>query len=677
MYEPIIDALHRGAAAEAIAAARTAVGHDPADAGAHRLLAAALDLGGDRDGVASALDNAIALAPADAELHLYRAGLTSNEAEPEAALEPLGQARLAVARGDLGEAERLCDAALQLSPEHPHVLALQGLVRVRSGDTDGALAMLGEAVDRQPDAPILRQSMAFAHLARGDLAAAEQALRGLLEDGERQAALRLVIADTLRRQGRAGDAVAELLPLLDDETTPALRCAIGEFQLQSGDADAAVLQLRDAFAAQPADRRTILALMGAWRRLGDLETGRATLDDALRANPALVDLWRARLALEEPTSDAARGVIDRWLAALPDTVPALGALATFHDVSGDADAALEAAEQILALDPDNRTAALRVIYDLLITDPAAAIERIEVLVARADDPDDKRTLRHLLGIALVNAGRPDAAVAQWSLSHAEVVGQRLPLIQPGIPPAYWPPATKLTRPAAAVLLLWGAPGSMVERIAATLAHAGAPLRADRFGPQPPRDFLQRATTVAGLGNANTAATNAAAMVAEWRATLPKRGIDDGRVCDWLLWWDNALLSALRPFVPEAALIIALRDPRDMLVDWLAFGSPAPFALPSPLVGARHLAAVLGQVAELSERGLMPHRLIRLDGIGGDANAIAEAVGGALGTRLPALPQAQLGTPHFAPGRWREFAEPLADAFALLAPVAQRLGYPEA
>jgi hypothetical protein len=32
--------------------------------------------------------------------------------------------------------------------------------------------------------------------------------------------------------------------------------------------------------------------------------------------------------------------------------------------------------------------------------------------------------------------------------------------------------------------------------------------------------------------------------------------------------------------------------------------------------------------------------------------------------------------NFAPGHWRAYAEPLANAFAALTPVAVRLGYPE-
>ncbi|MGH8082429.1 MAG: tetratricopeptide repeat protein, partial [Lysobacter sp.] len=74
MYEPILDALRRGAAAEALAAAEQAVSSDPQDAGVHRLHAAALRLSGDRDGAVAALDRAIGITPEDAQLHLERAG---------------------------------------------------------------------------------------------------------------------------------------------------------------------------------------------------------------------------------------------------------------------------------------------------------------------------------------------------------------------------------------------------------------------------------------------------------------------------------------------------------------------------------------------------------------------------------------------------------------------------
>ncbi|WJM85526.1 efflux RND transporter permease subunit [Dickeya chrysanthemi] len=84
--------------------------------------------------------------------------------------------------------------------------------------------------------------------------------------------------------------------------------------------------------------------------------------------------------------------------------------------------------------------------------------------------------------------------------------------------------------------------------------AATPLvRDDRYGTTPPSDALQSYRSVEQLASGELAPL---ALVEGWKAQLPRRGIDDGNVIDWLLWWDNILLTALRPLtlVLTAALI---------------------------------------------------------------------------------------------------------------------------
>ncbi|BDU14985.1 tetratricopeptide repeat protein [Lysobacter auxotrophicus] len=688
MHEPIIDALRRGAAPEALAAAREAVAAQPQDATSHRLLAAALRLGGDREGALSAIDQAIALAPEDSDLHLARAGLLLHERQLDEAQAALArstgldpnqfpayiiQGHLALARGDLDEAARLSRTAARIAPDHPHVAALEGGVAMRKGEVDRALSVISSAAERAPNDPQLRHALGFAYLAKGHFAFAEQAFRTQLEQDPTSRPLRLLVADLLRRQGRPGDAADELAPLLDgnDVTVPMQRM-VGELHLEAGRNDRALPLLRQAFAAQPLDRRNVLPLLEAWRREGSLDEARSTLDAALEEHPEAADLWRARLLFEEFASDGARGVVERWRTAMPDFVPALEAQGTLHDQAGEKDAAEDIARRITELQPGHTQAELRLIDGLLRRDPDAAAERVESLIARAPDANVKRTLRQLLGRCLDVAGQPDAAAETWAELHAEVVDQRLPLPEISRATPRLPELAPLPDPAAAVLLLWGAPGSLVEHLAITLNQAGAPLRTDRFGNQPPNDPLQRYTTVPGLIDGSL---DPAYMVQLWRAALPSRGIQDGNVFDWLLWWDNALLLGLRQHLPEAVLMIALRDPRDMLLDWLAHGSPVPFALPSPDAGARWLAATLSQVADLHEQDLFPHRVIKLDDIAQDATGLAQAIADALQIRVAVPPQESLGPVRFEAGHWRHFREALGDAFDLLTPVAQRLGYP--
>lgn len=688
MYDTLIDALRRGDAAQAQAAARDAVAAQPQDPTAHRLLGAALRLAGDRDGALAALDAALALAPDDADLHLERAGLLLADRKLDDAQAALArsigldpnqfpayvmQAHLALGRGDVDDAERLTRTAARIAPEHPQISALEGTIALRRGRADDALKILSGAAQRAPEEATLRHALAFAYLAKGHLAFAEQAFRGVLAQQPESRPLRALVAQLVARQGRPAEAADELAPLLDaGDASPALQRLVAELELAAGRTEAALPRLRQAFSTLR-DRRTLTALIEAWQRLGLVDEARQTLDAQLAELPRQPDLWHARLLFEPFAGDGARAVIARWLEAMPDFVPALEAQVTVLDAAGDAAQAEATARRIVELQPGHTRAELRVIDALLQRDPDAAVAYLDGLIARASDADVKRGLRQLLGRALDRAGQPEAAVATWAEVQAETAPQRLPRLEPTAPrPDALPPLAPLPDNAPGVLLLWGAPGSMVERLATALRVAGAPLLADRFGAQPPDDALQRYPTPAQLLDGTL---DPAQLVAQWRDTLPARGAAAGPVFDWLLWWDNALLHALRPHLPGAVVMVALRDPRDMLLDWLAHGAPVPLALESPEAGARWLADALEHVAALVEGELFPYRIVRLDGIEDDPVAIARVLGEALQTDVPSPGNAPFAPLRLPAGHWRRFRGPLADAFARLTPVAQRLGYP--
>jgi len=262
------------------------------------------------------------------------------------------------------------------------------------------------------------------------------------------------------------------------------------------------------------------------------------------------------------------------------------------------------------------------------------------------------------------------AVETWSALHAEVVSRQLPLWTPATPRSDWPELAEASPGAPRVALLFGPPGSGVERIGGLLAACIPAFRRDRFGPRPPDDPLQKYATIAALGQGD----DPSKLVAQWREALPSRGVGEGQVIDWLPFWDNVLLRALRAHLPEATLLLAVRDPRDMLLDWLAFGAPMPLALASPATAAHWLASLLNQLAALHEHDLYPHRLLRMDASIDDPQALSTLVGGALGLELPVAPAGALGPKRFPPGHWRAYADALAEPFRLLTPVARRLGY---
>jgi len=680
MQEKIYDALRRGAHDEALALARETVATDPDNAQSHRYLAMALNAGGDRDAALLSIDRAIALAPDDADLHFHRAGYLLGGYDIEAAqtalthtlqLDPnqygayIMQAQLALGREDLDEAERNAKLAARIAPEHPWTQTLQGTLALQRGEDDRALALLTDASRRLPDDDQVRYSLGFAYLRKGHLAFAEHAFRHILDRNANAGHLRGLIADLQLRQGRPDDAADTLAPLLDAaDATPAQRRLGGELQLAAGRLDAALALLRSALAAQPGDPRTLAAIFEVWRRKNDPDDARRTLDAALATSPQVAPLWRARMAVEPVGSDEALAVIERWRAIADDPVPADEARMDQHGARGEAEQAERIAQRIVDAQPDHMPARARIVDGLLRRDPVAAA---------GDDPDLGRLRGAWLGIAQDRAGRYADAADTWRALHAEAAEFGIPLPDASAPRQTWPDRAPTAPDATPVAFLAGMPGSGVERLAALLAGCMPGFRDDRFGPRPPADALQNVFTIGKLGRGEL---EPAEIAAGWQAQLPARGIANGQVIDWLLWWDNALLDVLRPHLPHARVLIALRDPRDMLLDWLAFGAPVRFRVPSANAAAGWLAIHLNQLATLDEGDLFPRALIRMDALVDDEAAAARALGDALGATLPVPPAGMFGAPRFAAGHWRRYAEPLAEPFALLTPVARRLGYPD-
>src|SRR5690606_27329160 len=138
-----------------------------------------------------------------------------------------------------------------------------------------------------------------------------------------------------------------------------------------------------------------------------------------------------------------------------------------------------------------------------------------------------------------------------------------------------------------------------------------------------------------------------------------------------------LTATLRASLPGARLVVLLRDPRDMLLDWMAFGAQPALALESPVAAAEWLAAALDAIATLHERALVTHAPGRMDDALEHTRVLARLLSAAIGAALPEPPASYFGPRRLTTGIWRAYAGPLAAAFEALAPVARRFGYPEA
>jgi tetratricopeptide (TPR) repeat protein len=688
MQDNIIEALRSNAADDAVALARQWVQTEPTQAQAWRWLSLSLQQQGQHEEAAQSIAQALELAPDDANLHLQQAGLLLAQRQLEAAGQALEksttlnpnefsayvmQAHLALARNDVDEAERLGRLAARVEPDHVDLAPIEGMVALHRGDVDRALALLSAASQQRPDDARLLYALGFAYMGKDMLAFAEQAFRRVVELTPDNRALRGLVVQLALRQGHV-DAAAEMMRqvlALPEGDSPAMRRLAAELELQSGQPLQALEYLRPLLAELPGDRGTVQLALMAWERLGRDDEARQTLDGLLEAHPQSHDLWMARLAIAPVGGPEAVTVVERWLQAMPEYMPALETRMRLHDMNQEPDAAEAVAHRIIALEPGRASGEQRIVEALLQRDPAAAAAHVQQLIDKAD-PTALPGLRTWLGAVQDRGGNPAGAVATWLALHTEQAPQRLPLPPQAKAPVEWPALAEVTaenpvRP----ILVWGAPGSGVERVVMAMSTVSTVVRTDRFGATPPDDGFQNYLTLPRLASGELSAE---AMVQQWRQALPARGIGDGNVVDWLLWWDNALLWALRPALPEGRLLTVVRDPRDMLIEWLALGAPAPFAVTSVSEAAQWLKRSLEQIATLHEQELYPHLIMRVDDVVNSPQHMAQLLEQAFGVRV--APLRTLGPTTIEGGHWRKYSEVLSSAFALLTPVAVRLGYPE-
>ncbi|WP_158238346.1 MULTISPECIES: tetratricopeptide repeat protein [Luteimonas] len=688
MQEQILDALRRGAHDDALALARDAVAAEPQSANAHRLLALALRGSGDAAAAVDSIDRAIALAPDDADLHFQRAGMLLNVRDIEAAATSLSQSvsldpnqfgayilqgQLAIGRSDFDEADRQQKLAARVAPEHPWTTMLAGTLASRRGDHDRALSLLSHANKQAPDDLQVLYALGFAYLARGHLAFAEQTFRRVIESTG-NGPLRGVLAQIVLQQGRPADAADIIAELVADpaQVTPAWQTLGGELELQAGRPERAAPLLRAAFDAHPESRRATNALVQLWGATNAADEARDVLDAALATHAGLDHLWLARLAFEPFASAQAREVVTRWVAAMPAHVPALQAQLALETGAGDFDAAETVARAIADVQPGHLGANDYLFSRLLARDPAQAVAFAQGLLAPATD-DARLLLQRWVGIAQDAAGQPADAVATWHALNTAATRHAGPPPPPTAAPAQWPEPGAIDAAQPPAVFLYGPPGARVDRIASVLQRTLPMFRSDRLTTNI-RDPFQDTTVPAQLAAGRF---TAAQVVDSWRQQLSTRAIDGGAVVDWLPWWDNAMLLALRPRLPEGRLLLVLRDPRDMLLDWLAFGTQLTVRLDDVDAAATWLAAHLAQLADLVEQDLYPHVLLRNDDPVGDADTIAATIGRALGIDGFPVPPAQvLGPDRMPAGHWRAYAGVLGTAFASLTPVAVRLGYPQ-
>jgi predicted Zn-dependent protease len=681
MLAQALKSLRAGEIDAALATIRDYLDQHPQDADGHHLHGVILRAAGDFDGSAASIDRAIELAPQTSAFHLSRASLLLDrrdlirakaelgkviEADPNQLAGYLMLANFALASSDLDEADRLLKLALRVDPEHPQVLILKGQLLAARGDNDASLAALTKALDRAPNDPLAQVSLGLAYLKNGHFAFAAQLLEKAVAQKPEAFGLRWALIRALKEQDRLDETLVHIEALLahQPDNLPALALR-GDIRISGGNLEGGLDDYRRTLDLSPQRLALLGPMLGVLLNRGLRQPARDLVEEQLQREPLNDALWQGRVRLEAGDFAAQVEIIRRWSAALPDSTACLEALAQQAELQGDLPRARELAERAVAGDASRASAEFILIRADIRDDPASALPRLERAFSAAQGNQSRRMVLFWEGIAFDRLDQPAEAVTRWS--------QMLLHQSPGLPLPVSAPqeAENPSDDGPAPKLMWTVPGSRPDRLAALFEALPVALTADRFGNLPRADGLGPVKALDEFGQP-------AEPLPTWRRLLADRGLDPATVVEWIPNWDERLAGRL----PGSRLLALVRDPRDLLLAMALDGAPQNYQVPSFDIAAAWLVQALEPLVQRVEAGDPSVLMLRTEDVDRDPHGALDRIGAFFEFERPAgaewsepRPRGLGGIPLGLPdGRWQGYAEALAGPFAVVAPLAARLGY---
>lgn len=492
---------------------------------------------------------------------------------------------------------------------------------------------------------------------------------------------------------------------------------LGNIRARSGDTRAAEPFFERARAAAPGNVFILNSLGGVYAANGRLPEARAALEAALRIDGnfpwALQNL--GGVLMEYGDRAAAKRCFDRALAVQPDHVESIAALADLAEKENRLEDASALAQKALSLAPNFLAARIVVAQLDLRAGRHAAVESAmrEVLGTRGLRPNLTATARHLLGQALEGLGRyreafacfaeaneidrvtNEARFAQVEFASAPATIARLTEFMRTANPSTWtrPPADGVATP----VFLVGFPRSgttLLQQVLAGHPDIATLEEQDNFrDAQAPLLFKPGA-------------------LERW-STVPEAELGDLRRAYWLrvergltkesslavyvdkLPMNLAVLPLIHLLFPQARIIFALRDPRDVIVSCFRSRfmlNAAMYQFLSLETAARYYDAVMG-VAEVSrERLPLALHVLRyedlVDDLQGEAEKLIAFLGlpwtdevlkyaetaGRRSVRTPSATQVIRPIYKSAIGQWRRYEQELAPVLPMLDPWVRKFGY---
>ncbi|MGH8049312.1 MAG: tetratricopeptide repeat protein [Arenimonas sp.] len=683
MIATITQALQRGDNAAALSAAQSFAVSDAKNPQAHHWLGICLQRLGDIEGARAAIDQAINMAPDRADFQISRAALALGQKDYAAAeqgmkdavtLDPnqlkayVTLAHMALARGENDEATKQLKLAQRIDAESPHVLLLEGHIAQYGGQVDKALRCFTVAAELDPKNILAQISLGIAYGTRGMWTFAEQAMKNAMAlEPSNPGAMRGLIRSQMQQEkwSEAIDVLGQwLIKKPDDHSARMMRSQI---RAQLGQMEEALEDLLIVNAANPGNSNVLSPLINISVMLGRHEKALEHIESALESNPENNMLWSMRATMTSNQRDATQAVLQRWLAALPDSPHAHEALAQLQETIGELEAAEASADKALSFAMNLPFAQFIKLRAEIRSNPKQALARLDTLERAATTSESERMVFAWRGVTLDKLAQHEKAAENFRLMAQRVLPQQHPLPQIH-------PVQSNDKPDVAGTLLWAPAGVRLELVLQSLSEPlNDRLLADRNLPTARNDGFGRARGLPGTPQAGTAES--------WQNSIRQGGLEPATVVDWIPHFDGYTASELK----GTRLVAVINDPRDAFINWMVFGSAQAYMfLPEPGASAEWLAQTFEAFADHLEKNPNLVSVVKIDGLPETSTSVANALQAAFGLEqapdeniLALKLQARGGFDNqFASGHWRHYREHFKSAFDRLTPVALRLGYSE-
>jgi len=473
----------------------------------------------------------------------------------------------------------------------------------------------------------------------------------------------------------------------------------------------ALADLEHAHRLDPSEFAVVMALGNLLERLNRRVDARDVFRRAVALRPDLVGTHvRLGWACENLGEiDGARAAYERAVQLDPTHAQALGRLAVIASQQGDWDEARRWAARSLAANPKEFNAELAYIRaDLRQGRPEDAEQRLDRVLASPLAPDDVYLAHKELGALRHQQGRYEEAFAAWTkgneLAHqhyapmfaaprgvagfTELLGEYLTAQEP------WPPAPSASGPAKTHVFLLGFARSgttLLEQVLAAHPDVVSLEEKDTLGAVVER-FPISSHGLDALRDADEAALEPVRAV-YWQ-DVTSHGVDPtSRVLIDKSPFNALRLAHIARLFPQARVLFALRDPRDVILSCLR----TPFRVNGIVHqllrvedAGRYYASYMRAAEQI--RRVVPMNCLQLrhedllDDFEGEIRRVCEFIGidlqpGMLSfesaerkVATPSAHQLREGLTRARSGQWTHYAEQLAPAIRHLQPWIERFGY---